>query len=317
MRVLLLSLLLLTAGVAGCMSDDEDPSGGAGDGSGAGDDGSDQGSGSGPGDQAPRETGIPAPSLQPGRAWTYEATGVYDTGTTLTIVVAEATDEGYLFAGKDPADLVEEVAWDRPWQGPMDAELNPADGDGPRLFDFPLDDGKTWRSGDQTVTARIGQIPHPDGPRVGLIMSAATGDGSRTWTYDPQVGYMTSYQSTQGNTTYLQLNLTEVTTSETWTWFEPHDQAFTDGSTPGTLEVSSDATGVVVSAGGWGGGQAQLVPPLTGPSPATYQFTDEERWTYDVYEAAEGSWHLTAQSPPDGLGYIQATAVTWTGPGAP
>lgn len=315
MRALVLALLALTAGLAGCMGDGEDPDAAPDDGTDREDRAGDPGSGRDTGSQ--RETGIPAPTLPVGRAWTYEATGVYDTGTTVTIVVAQATDEGYLLAGKAPGDLLEEVSWDRPWQGQVDLELNPAGEDGSTLFDFPLDQGKTWEDRGATVTARIGQIPHPDGQRIGLIMSTETEDGERVWTYDPQVGYLTSYRSTRGNTTYLQLNLTETTTSETWTWFEPHAQAFSDGSAPGMLEVPGEATGVVVSAGGWGGGQAQIVPPLTGPAPATYQFTDQERWTYDTYEAAEGSWQLTAQSPPQGLGFIQATAVTWTGPGAP
>lgn len=315
MRAVVLVLLVLTGALAGCMDGEEDPYTAPDDGGGSDDrDGGSQGS---DGTTSDRETGIPAPTLPVGRAWTYEATGVYDTGTTVTIVVAEATDDGYLLAGKTPADLMEDVLWDRPWQGEVDAELNPVGQGAPQLFDFPLDNGKTWEDRGTTVTARIGQIPHPDGQRIGLIMSASGESGNRTWTYDPQVGYMTSYKSTRGDTTYLQLNLTEVTTSETWTWYEAHEQAFSDGSAPGMLEVSSQATGVVVSAGGWGGGQAQLVPPLTGPSPATYQFTDAERWTYDLYEAAEGSWQLTAQSPPDGLGYITASSVTWTGPGAP
>lgn len=314
MRALLLALVLLAVPLAGCA--DQAPTEPEGPEPPDGDPTEVPGERSGDGMATVQVTGLPRPALEVGQAWTYQATGVYDTQATVTVVVAEASEQGYLLAGVGPEDLLEAIAWGRAWHGPVDAELNPQ-GDGQAvLFDFPLTDGKTWTSGERTVTVELTDVPHPDGPREGARMTVGSEQGTTTWTYEPTTQYLTSYTSTWGGTTYLELTLTGTSRSPSWTWYEDHGRASTaDG--PASLAVPDQAEAVIVSAGGWGGGQAQLLPAPTGPPPESYRFLGEEAWTYELLPAIAGDWTLAAETPPDGLGYITAAAVSWIGPGAP
>lgn len=274
-------------------------------------------------DGAAAPNGTSTPDLADGTSFTYRGEGLYNLDGTFTVVVRER-DDGYLFAGAGPGDLVEEVMWDRVWFGRQDEDLDPVadEGSPARLFDFPLTHNKTWRWADREdwpVVARRAEVPVPGGgTEDGFEMTMATGaDHEWMWTYAPSVGYVTRLTSADADVTYYDLALTDVGTVEDATWFDPVTAAegvCAGGTTPpeqGRLSVSG-ADAVVVSTGFAGNGSAAVQPPPTsqeGPTAWTHTGPDAT-WDYARVEAADGDWTLGAASP-DRYACIVARAVTW------
>lgn len=265
---------------------------------------------------------VEAPDLEEGRAWTYEATGFYNTGEEVTIVVAEATENGYLFAGHEPRDLLEDVAWGRVWQGPMTSQLNPQAPDGSerlRLFDFPLQDGKTWPMGDGTVTATRTTVPTPDGEAEGFLLEREHEDGSTRWTYQEDLGYLTSYEAVTADTTFLSLDLVRVETLEAWTWYERlGDRVDVGGNQPdaATASVPGQASALVVSASAENGSRAVAAPPPPAAPPWMHHVEGQAEWTYEDLPSHAGSWTFSTSGQDGAFAWISAQPVKWTGPGA-
>lgn len=328
-------MALLLAGCIGQTGDDGDLSDGAGP-AGTGDGAEGTGGADGTGADAPDAGPGPtaAPVLAEGTKLTYRGEGLFNVDGTFSIVVQppspEAPDggEGYLFAAAGPADLLEEVVWDRVWFGPQDASLNPVVGgeSPPRLFDFPLEDGKTWQwdgRPDWPVEARSADVALPDGgtePGFEMTMDAG-GQGTRwTWTYAPSVGYVTRLTSADDGATYYDLTLESVDRADGWTWFEPATDttgvcAGGDGPAGQATLTVSGASSVVISTGILGRGTAAVTPPPTSQmGPVTWLWPQpSDDWGYDLVDGADGDWTLAAASP-DTYACAFARAVTWTGP---
>lgn len=302
-RALVVAILLLTVPLVGCLGDDP--------------------TGLTPGDDGTSAT--PAPDLEPGTAFVYAAGGHWDLVPSFTVVVAQASDEGYLLTGQTRTDLVGEVFLERAWFGVRDAELNrePTDGhpEGWQLFDFPLHDGKTWYRGQQRVTAHAAPVPTPDGTEPGYVMTLGGGPGDDygiTYTYAPSVGYLTSYTYTWNGRSMFDISLTEVTRSETWTWYEEgpvHELSAARGTEVEPFQQAPGYDHLVVYAGGSEGTVAMVSPPELSRTPWTYQVDGKhEAFTGTLLEATQGSWTLALQKPQEGHAYLGTVAVRWIGP---
>ncbi|MEA3199567.1 MAG: hypothetical protein QOE90_995 [Thermoplasmata archaeon] len=255
-----------------------------------------------------------APDLPVGRSWTYHAKTRYDSRTEITIVVASKNATGYLFAGATADDVLEPLAWGRFTHGPQSLGLNPTE-DAVRLFDFPLEEGKTWTfTGNLTVTARA--------TRAGWTMSGATDHASVTYAYAPSVGYLTSMDWRVRNATFVELGLARVGIASKWVWAERGpDVEVGPGTLPvappvapptgaQTFDVPAKYDGLVVSAGGTRG---SLV--VGGPGGASWSptFTNgTEAWDTRGFAAPSGTWSfgLAAGGTNDWV-YARAVAVKW------
>lgn len=321
MREGFLCLLLLTAGLAGCLSGtSEEPSTAE------------------PADPPPTEpatespnrtAAVPAPSLSTGLALIYEATGLWDRVGTVTVVVASNGTEGYLFAGQERVDLVEEMIFSRPWMGRLDRTLNPLDDQGDpywTLFDWPLEDGKSWLMDDDPeleVTATRGSIPGPDGSREGFAISGSREEAAVRYTYDPEIGYVTTFQEDWQGRRVLDLELVEVRRAEQAIWGQVEGETGTCGdptastppSSPGSrLDVPPEADAVFASAGSIGEGRTVVSPPPgNGSEPWTHEHEPEEQWLYTAFDPIEGSWMLSATGRPDAVqpGTYTCVSAAW------
>ncbi|MDX1612046.1 MAG: hypothetical protein R3185_06725, partial [Candidatus Thermoplasmatota archaeon] len=210
--LVILSLLLL----AGCLT------GQAGPGPAEGPDA--PGARVGQGQDAPDASGVPAPTLRPGTAFTFATAGLQDGEEEVTAVVARSGPDGYLLAGADQGDLATGIAFSRWWLGPVDAHLNPQHPEtGERMdhiLSFPLYNGKTWPLGNHNVTARAAPVPVPGGLAEGFEMRWGYGRGNLTWTYAPSIGYLTTYQWEEKGTVLEAARLTDVGQASAWTWYE-------------------------------------------------------------------------------------------------
>lgn len=274
----------------------------------------------GPTRSAP-EGGVVAPDLPLGRAWTYAVASFYEPAfTEMTVVVASKDDAGYLFAGATPDDLGPEAVWGRGWHGERDRGLV---GNGWRWIDFPLVDGKTWDLVEGfPLVARAADVRTPTGTEEGFVIDGAKEDerGSRTFhaEYAPSLGAatVTVFETSSGY--YERLEMTGVSETSTYAWFELGPRAECEGyaddppvtlaeATPLELPEGHDA--LLVSAGGVGGRGAVA-------SPAGERWTGEggaaESWTTATLPATPGNWALACAGAPDGWYFLAAQAVTWT-----
>lgn len=316
MRALWLAVVLLVAPLTGCLTGaDDDPPGNPPEVPPDRDGGSDD---ERPGESPSTDDGqgrsAPTPSLGPGLAWTYEASGIYSAGGEQTVVVARAATDGYLFAGGRPGDLAGEIHFDRPWLGQQTLELNPTGEDTEQLFDFPISDGKTWPSLTGTVTATQTALDTPLGEFEGFQMTLEGTEMDRTWTYAPGIGYLVSYTATMDGTTYLDLSLTDVQRADNATWYAPMGQVQLEGAPgqSGQLDVAGNASAVSIAAGASSGGQVTVLPPLTAQQePFTFQTEGEQAWTYTQRAPAEGTWRVSTTQPPTSFAFASVAAVTW------
>lgn len=265
---------------------------------------------------------LSAPDLDPGHAWTYTASGRWAAQDAFTVVVAENTTDGYLFAAAKPAQLAAEIAWGRPWFGELDPELaethTAQDGGGDQLFDFPLTDGKTWTQADRTMEARAANVSTPLGMEPGFVITAEGPDTSGSWSYAPSVGYLTWYRFNSGGEEVLNVSLQRLGSQTDWAWFEQHARLHVEegaGPQADTFEVSEEADAVVGYAGGDPGATVSLTPPPPG-SPWTYRFEGDSYENIDVLLPAQpGTWMGMTHAEGNSTAYVRVAAVSWLGPG--
>lgn len=254
---------------------------------------------------------LDAPVLPAGRAWTYHVDGVYNTGRDMTVVVVPR-EGGYLFAGAAESDLWEAAIWGAPWQGPVDAQLNP---EGAARYAWPLVDGKTWTyAKDATMTAHETDVRLPNGTvERGFLVEGKAGEGFRRFTYAPSVGSFTEFASGTKDVVYEHAVLTRVGGGAKAVWFEEGPRAdASGGAPPSALQVPAGFDAVLASAGGTTG-RAAVVPP--GDAPWTWDAAAKEQWSYQSWPATAGAWGLAAAAPPQsGFTYVTAVAVKWTQP---
>lgn len=313
MRASFLALVLLSAAMAGCLTGERaDRDTGDSRDSDLFVPGEDDGDGD-PVDGDPNRSFASAPTLAEGLVWTYELSGASAHADELGVVVARANASGYLFAGRSPADLPGEVHADRPWLGAQSTDLNPTDHPA-RLLDFPLVDGKTWSWGEADVTASRSEVPSLDGPASGFEMTVEDGGLTRTWTYAPEVGYLTSYREASDGTTLVELTLADFGTRSNATWYRSLGSHRVDGAgSPGSVAVGGDADALVLGLAGDRGSQATVSPPATsGMGPTLYQVRDATGASYDRHPPAEGDWQLSSTPPPNGSMQASLTSVAWT-----
>jgi len=324
LRLLLVSLAVLSAGCVGGSNDDSQSDDESGEGSG----GTREGAGGACSDAdcvgvAMSQSATEPPSLPVGRAWTYASEQTYTSRNEVTIVVAEVDANGYLLAGAAPEDLVYHALWGSQWMGRFDRSLARADSATP-LFDFPLSDGKSWTHGRFTVTAHAAQVATPQGPQDGFHISGDVDDRHVEWTYAPEIGFVVSYLYQIGGQDFDRLTLTAMASRDTYTWFEMGD-----------LVVVSDVAGpqhfdpagydaVIASAGGVKG-RAFLSPPPAGGDAWQAEFGEQEDWRETVRPASPGTWGAAIERSPysdaaetpeplaDALGwaYMHVATVNW------
>ncbi len=272
-----------------------------------------------PDEQPEQANGTGPPELVPGMAWTYTSSGVYNTGGEVTIVVARADEDGYLLAGQDPADLVEQIVWGNPILGPLDRELNPIpseEGGTWMAFDWPLVDGKTWTDEEgRTHTVEARTLETPAGSTDGFLLTRTSEGGSNvTWTYAPSIGYLTSFELESRGVVWERFDLVGMGSAGSWTWFERFErfEAGGDQATAEPFEVPGERDALVVSAGGRDSARVVLTPPPgSGGEAWNYQAPEDQAWTYGVLDAHPGTWLAGTAAPEDGFGWFAAEAVTW------
>lgn len=300
MRALILAALLLTASLAGCLGQDA-PQGSPED------DGDDEV----PTQPDEDDEGVSAASLAPGLAWTYNVDGAYAATDTITLVVALAGVDGYLFAANDPDHLTASIAQDHPWHGWQTQDLNPQDDPDAPLFDFPLHDGKTWAYRNATATAHATTLQTPFGPLDGFEITTDEEYLERTWTYAPSVGYLLSYTETKDDTLLVSLETGGLDTADTATWYDSHAEArLVEPGESTTVTVPANATSVILAGGGEPGAQATILPPLAstqGPWVATAQ--DEPRMDHETRDAIQGEWTILTSAPPETSVHASLTAI--------
>lgn len=282
-------------------------------------------SGTDPVSESPEEWVVQAPELLVGQSWTYRTGGYWDAMETVTIVVARADADGYLFAGASEEDLLDEVFWDRDYLGPMSQDLHPLDAEGARtgapLVAFPLQNGSTWRLYNMDVVAS-GTMISVLGTMEQGFQIVGEDDGRRVEVeYAPSVGAVTHFAYIPGADGPAQaLDLVEVGDSSPWVWLEQSaavtassvvEPASSAANPPEMLPVTDTDDAVML----WGlaapGSKGVAVPP-DGASPWTFDGDGVPNFRFTVLPAAEGLWQITGvPGDPEGWVYLQAHAVRW------
>ena len=285
-----------------------------------------------PAPEAPRETAAPnatvgPPELRVGQSWTYRTQGAWDATEEVTVVVAEASAEGYLFAAADRDDLVDEVTWDRFFFGRTDRSLQQLDAEGrPRPHQrlrFPLEDGASWSFRDMTLTARAGKVATPAGPVDGFLVRGEREGYRMELDYAPSLGAVTHYAGYGPDGTLEDsLDLAATGTAASWAWFERGAEVFFSppyqdpsqaaGYLPQTLEVREGDDTVVAWAIGFPGSRAALAPPPPA-APWTFEGRGNREYQLTLFDAVPGTWTAAGvPGGPDGWIYLQAHAIRWT-----
>jgi len=313
MRFALLIVLFASAAALGCLQADSGP-----DSPEVGEE-----SGSDVGSSETGTEGVTAPELANGTAFVYARDGPTAPAGSLRIVLA-STEETDLLAGASGPDLVGEIVHDRAFLGPVNEAMNP---EGVRLFDWPLEEGKTWAltADGFEVSAERARVPGPDGEVEGFEIRGERGNASLAYTYAPSVGFLTSYRLLAGQEPVVELKLEEVTTEDEATWFEQAGQRKACSAwAPDSLKMLEVAEGAdAVVAGGWSSRSGTGVlepPPESDREPVVQRHEGGGRWIYDLVEAEPGTWTLATKSqvPADAGGgrvCLDARAVTWTSVG--
>lgn len=273
---------------------------------------------------ASRAGEVLAPELRAGQAWTYEGKEFYNEDTSFTVVVAQVTGEGYLFAGGAEDDLVYEALWWSMWYGMHDRSLNRVDFDRPFLS-FPLRDGASWPLSDTTtLTARAAEVDTPLGKDAGFVIEGADERRSLRVEYSPRAQNIVRLVTTGADgTVWSDLRMTRVAQAQPWVWYELGPLAVASNPhEPALLDVPEGYDHVIVSAGGTEGGRARVDTP-GGPS-WSVEFSGDETWRHGMLPAEPGRWvgavagrpflrqvgELPVEAPV-GWAYMHAAPVKW------
>lgn len=255
-----------------------------------------------------------APDLRVGTAWTYRASGEWETEPSFTVVVAKRSSRDYLFAAARAEDLPGQVAWGRPWFGWRDAELNALPSEHPqdvdRLFDFPLHDGKSWSTSAGTAVASAADVPTPRGPLPGFVIAVRSGDVHAEWSFVPAIGFLAHYRLAFGERIVSDVAIESVGEREDWHWYERKVGLDLEGTTTGVLHVPADADAVVGSVGGHGSAAVVIQPP-DGREPWVFRADAERVNVGFVLDAAPGPWSVSTAAASEGSAYARPVAVNW------
>lgn len=272
---------------------------------------------------AGRETPAPTPAV--GRAWTYEGVEFYNEDTAFTVVVSDATAEGYQFAGGAEDDLVYPALWGSWWYGPHDRSLNRVDHDRP-LLRFPLRDGASWPFSDTiTFVARAFPVDTPAGrDEGGYVIEGGDEHRAIHVEYSPRAQNIVRLTITRADgTTRDDLRMTRVADNASWVWFELGPLTVVPNAhEPGIVEVPEGFDNVLVSAGGTQGSRARVEGP--GGTSWSAEFPDVEVWKQTMLPPAAGKWvGVLAERPsvegapalpvesPIGWAYMHIAPVRW------
>lgn len=258
--------------------------------------------------------------LPVGLAWTYEGQEIYNEDATFTVIVASASERGYLFAAGAEDDLVYEATWESPWYGYRDARLARTNGY-LRVLDLPLADGKSWDFIEgRKVTARAADVATPRGIEPGFVI-----EGERIrYEYAPTIGNIVLWEATYSDGTLGErVRMTKVEEGRTgWVWYDRGDLVAVTADDPAAFELAAGYDALLVSAGGMQGSRAFVQPP-NGAAPWSTEFGADEDWRQAMLDPTEGRWEAAVvghpslaapiESPdaPIGWGYMHLAPVKW------
>lgn len=266
----------------------------------------------------PPSSGVAAPVLVSGTAWSYEGVQEYDVVDPFTVVVSLVEGGGSLFLAGAEDDLLYHVRWGDRWFGPRDASLNP---EGRRSFSWPLVDGASWEYVEgRVVTASA----------VGAVFVIEGGDDRfrMRYVYDPAVGAISEWRTTLDGVVVDDVRLARVGVAGEGVWFEAGDLvAVTDPASPQVFDVGGGLDAVVVSAGGKDGARVTVTPPGGEPWMREFAPSDDPvgSWVHAALPATEGRWTASLQGWPGvdaplpegaprpvGWSWLHLVPVAWT-----
>lgn len=278
---------------------------------------------------------LEAPHLTVGQAWTYSLAGFWDATTELTVVVAEASREGYLMAAGSIAELGNEVAWDLPYLGRFAGDLSIVNGwpQAP-LLKFPMTENLTWEYYDQlNVTVHRAEVEALGEAYDGARIEGANDEATFLVEYAPDIGFVTKLAVHEGGELAWSLDLTAIASGVTeWAWFERGNEVFGGGlvdgpafwdpasepprpSPPADLVVGDEDDAVVVWWLGAEGSTGLVAPPPAGPPAETFEGAGAPNFELRSFAAVPGSWRFSgAPGDANGWAYFQGHAVRWVGP---
>lgn len=257
-----------------------------------------------------------------GTTWTYAASGAWALSTELSIVAAQ-DDTGALVFGAPAADqLINSAVWGQYWYGPMGDDLNQKEIK-TKLLDWPLFDGKTFPLDDLVMFVVADLVETPLGTLAGYRIEGADNETAVSYTFVPEIGYLTSYSygSADGTEVWESLELRSVTTSDTAVWHETGDRFSIATGDAGvgpsaTVDAYDVAEGfdeiIFVGLGTTGArAAAQASDPVAGGS---WGFEDAEGywdWKVGRVSATSGPWILSAASTNEGWASFEGVLVRW------
>lgn len=316
-RALLLTLVVLAAAAAaGCLGGDgaaDDP----GQDPGQGDPGGGPGGGDGDGG-SDEPAGYATPRWSPGLWWSYNYTLAGETGTATFAVQDEAGDRYTLLANGTHHAAVDALR-DLAYVGPVRAGdlAGLVDGEPVRFFEWPLRDGRTWRTtwnGRERVhEARATDLEVLGRTIPGVEVTSTAGNRTlATYAYSPAVGWFTRLDVPSRNLTYELRdagfaylgNLSAANASIAF-------QATSPVAKAGAFSVGAEADRVGVSVRG-GGSQASYRVDLADPNGTRHEYGPEACMAcrvdvLDLHPAVPGSWSADAAVASDPPGNLTAS----------
>lgn len=314
-RVLLLALAVLAAAAAGCLGGDSaaddpgqtpDPGAPGGDGAGEADGGSDE------------PTGYATPRWAPGLWWSYSYRLAGETGT-VTFAVQAQSDQQYTLLANGTHHAAVEAVRDLAYVGPVRADdlAGLVDGEPVRFFEWPLRDGRTWRTTWNGVE-RVHQARAVDAQVLnrtvpGIEVTSTAGNRTlATYTYSPSVGWFTRLEVPGRNLTYRLRDAgfayrRNLTTADATTAF----QASSPTTKAGSFDVPAEADRVAAALAG-GGARASYRLDLADPNGTRHEYGPQACTSCQVavlglLPAAPGRWTAEATLASDPPGNLTAS----------
>jgi hypothetical protein len=252
-----------------------------------------------------------APDLPLGLAWTYSYQTDFTPRGHVTVVVAQKSADGYLFAGSAEADLLAEAIHDVAWLGPHDRSLNDL-GSAAKAIQFPLTDGAGWEyTPGRSLTAHAARVATPNGPEAGFTIDGAAGGHTWHFEYAPSVGYFTRYLATEDGEVDANLTLESVGTASSYAWMSSPVRTSVGGNTPDAGALVADAASDRVFATAYvaEGSHVALDPPPGSGAQPWMPAPGAEPIQSIVLPGSAGAWSLAAVPPALGFAGLAAAAT--------